>query len=760
LKPYAFAEDGCLRITNPETGKLWYNYLWNDDGYLIGVSHTGGGSSMLVHDKGNVVLHGWAGINECGDEHRYLYLRNDTTGRFWNPGIAPLVEDVEDYRCDHAPGYTKVSSRCGGIKSEWMLVVPSRGTCELWRLTLANATDKPVELSVFPAQSFDLGGHPQPEYYDAPGTSSTQYDAELKGVICISRNPHKPHDRCSGYLCADLKPDFYDGWFEPFFGTVGSNARPRIVIKGLNCTNSTVTVRARCAVLQQKIRLAPGETKVLRYVAGVCESLAGARSETKDTFARFDREIRQAESGSSEKFWNLRAVTPNETVNNVMNRWAEKQVVFCMIGKKAVRDNAQVAMGILNFDLPLAANALVECIEHQYAHGGAVLSWKPKLSAKTYSDPTFWLMISICELVKEAGDPAFLDRKLRFLDGGEGTVYEHLQRAESWLWNQRGEHGLPKIFYADWNDSLNIPHDKAESVFVAMQYALALSEAAVLAEFHGDPDFARLCREHRAVLTRDINTHAWNGEYYIRAISPLGRVGDRDPRNPKAGGQIYMNPQTWAILADVIPPERLASVLKAVDGMETVYGTPLCAPMYETYDPNIGRMSGMLPGVYEAGGIYNHACGFKAMAECRIKRKREALSSLLKMIPNATAYNQSEVTTTDPQVFTNCYFMNKQFFNKVAFSWMTGSSAWGLRAFYEGILGLQRSYQGLLIDPCLPDEWKHVTALRKFRGAAYAIDYHNSGGHKVKLTLDGAGIGGNVVPPFADGKVHKVTVEL
>jgi hypothetical protein len=72
-KNYTFEEGGIVRITNPQTGKLWYNYLWNNDGYLIGVSHTGGGSSMLVHEKGNVALHGWAGINDCGAEHRYLY---------------------------------------------------------------------------------------------------------------------------------------------------------------------------------------------------------------------------------------------------------------------------------------------------------------------------------------------------------------------------------------------------------------------------------------------------------------------------------------------------------------------------------------------------------------------------------------------------------------------------------------------------------------------------------------------------------------
>lgn len=45
-------------------------------------------------------------------------------------------------------------------------------------------------------------------------------------------------------------------------------------------------------------------------------------------------------------------------------------------------------------------------------------------------------------------------------------------------------------------------------------------------------------------------------------------------------------------------------------------------------------MSGMAPGVYENGGIYNHAVGFKIMADCKEGRADQALRSLLKMIPD------------------------------------------------------------------------------------------------------------------------------
>ena len=42
----------------------------------------------------------------------------------------------------------------------------------------------------------------------------------------------------------------------------------------------------------------------------------------------------------------------------------------------------------------------------------------------------------------------------------------------------------------------------------------------------------------------------------------------------------------------------------------------------------------MPPGVYENGGIYNHACAFKVMADCKLGRGDKAVGTLLKMIPS------------------------------------------------------------------------------------------------------------------------------
>ena len=79
----------------------------------------------------------------------------------------------------------------------------------------------------------------------------------------------------------------------------------------------------------------------------------------------------------------------------------------------------------------------------------------------------------------------------------------------------------------------------------------------------------------------------------------------------------------------------------------------------------------------------------------------------------------------------------------------------------EFILGIKPDYDGILIDPCLPQTAKEYTVRRRFRGAEYEIHISNPDGKSkgVKnVTLDGVPVEGALVP-FSPGK-HRVEVEL
>jgi cellobiose phosphorylase len=96
-------------------------------------------------------------------------------------------------------------------------------------------------------------------------------------------------------------------------------------------------------------------------------------------------------------------------------------------------------------------------------------------------------------------------------------------------------------------------------------------------------------------------------------------------------------------------------------------------------------------------------------------------------------------------------------------SWLTGTASWNFYTITQFILGIQPDYDGLRIDPCIPENWKEYTITRKFRGATYRIEIQNpqnkSKGVKA-VTIDGKPHASNLIPLFSDGLEHKVSVIL
>ena len=62
-------------------------------------------------------------------------------------------------------------------------------------------------------------------------------------------------------------------------------------------------------------------------------------------------------------------------------------------------------------------------------------------------------------------------------------MLEHVKAAVDRLIADKGENGLVKIFFADWNDALNVTDDEeAESVMLSHQFLSGTSELKNLME--------------------------------------------------------------------------------------------------------------------------------------------------------------------------------------------------------------------------------------------------------------------------------------
>jgi N,N'-diacetylchitobiose phosphorylase len=94
--------------------------------------------------------------------------------------------------------------------------------------------------------------------------------------------------------------------------------------------------------------------------------------------------------------------------------------------------------------------------------------------------------------------------------------------------------------------------------------------------------------------------------------------------------------------------------------------------------------------------------------------------------------------------------------------WLTGTASWFYTAAAKYILGIQPTYDGLVIDPCIPSEWEGFEVTRKWRGAVYNIKVKNPDNVEkgVKsITLNGQKTG-NPVPIQSEGSVNEIEIEL
>jgi cellobiose phosphorylase len=93
-------------------------------------------------------------------------------------------------------------------------------------------------------------------------------------------------------------------------------------------------------------------------------------------------------------------------------------------------------------------------------------------------------------------------------------------------------------------------------------------------------------------------------------------------------------------------------------------------------------------------------------------------------------------------------------------SWLTGTAAWNFVAISQWILGIRPDYDGLVIDPVIPQVWKEYQVVRKFRGVTYKINISRVGkGDKLELSIDETPIEGNILKNIP-GELSEIEVSV
>lgn len=383
------------------------------------------------------------------------------------------------------------------------------------------------------------------------------------------------------------------------------------------------------------------------------------------------------------------------------------------------------------------------------------------MDLKRSSDKPAWILQVVPALVKESGDLSLLERELPYLYGSRGSVWDHVLRAMYWLANDTGVNGLCDLWHGDWNDGLSIesPQKTRESIMVTEQFCYGLLEVAELAGRIGDEGVRDEALSLHKQFARRLNEVAWDGEWYQRVLCHDGFIiGSKD--SPE--GQIYMNAQSWAILGGVAPPERATVCMDSVEKhLKLDIGYRVCNPPFTRYDARVGQNSTVYPGETENGGCYNHAAGFKLVADCMLGRAEEAWATFCKVAPG-NPENPLSQSMAEPFAFVNKFWASSDCYGESLYAWNTGTAAWMTIGLIEYILGARRDYDGLRINPCLTKTIPKAIVKRSFRGAVFEIHLDNTAGRQTgvrSIDLDGNPIDGNQLPDLREG-THRVDVVI
>ncbi len=760
-----FQDDGReFVVTEANTPRGLINYLWNRS-LVSGVSQHGGGEGVhgdralqYVDRRGRTAM--------IRDGHRYFYLRDSESGTIWSPGWHPAQTDLDSFSCVHGLGYSIIKSELAGIQVELRVFIPHQEPAEIWTVSITNGRAEPAELGFYTFVDWLLQGY----------ESSADYHSHLSGtylkthhaVHCSNNDPECPHRFFDAFVASNRAPTGYDTSRRQFLGNFGLVNRPRAVVEG-QCRNSLAACEDLVGALEHKLTLAAGAEETFNIIIGASNGPDLTRKIVdrlrQDGYIR--EEFERLKEGKEQLRKTVLVETPDDHVNYLVNGWLKQQIkIYADVGGgsgRGFRDTMQLVSSASSFDADHARKILAECLRHQFQDGHTLRGWQP-VDERHYSDGPVWIAPVVDAYVRETGDVRILQEEIPYFDGEKGTVWDHLLRGLLHATEDLGRHELVKCHDGDWNDALTGigPTGSGESVWTSIAIVYSLKVAVHLARAVLRYDSMANELEKRAdKLTDAINKEAWDGDWYLRAFDDAGgKVGSKSERE----GRLYLLPQVWAILAEIVDDKRRDQLYQVIDGqLDSALGTLLLAPPYTRHNPKIGRLTAVLPGVWENGSVYNHANGFKIIADCMGGRGDEAWLSYQKAMPDS-CHNPSTQSGCEPYAFAGQYLgPDNPRAGQTQFAWMTGAAGWYYRAMTEWILGVRAQYTGLLIDPCLPSAWTSCALERDFRGARYRIEIQNPKGlHKGSLSLqvDGVKIDGNLVPIFADDQLHIVVAAM
>jgi len=787
----------AFTITDAGTPMPWVNVICNGR-YGLVISQNGGGFSWFDDAQHNVLTR-WEMdlVRDCYG--KFLYLADLDTDQVWSLAPAPCHPTYEKYSCTHTPGSTTFATAHNGVSARWTLAVAPRDAVEVWQVELTNTGRVPRRLRLSSYFEWTCGVAPDTKREFHRLFFNTLFDARRRAIVATKNmwdippkseaehwNKPWPYAAAHAVCGRPFERDLAIADKSTFLGRYQSTANPAAMTakgKPIGTPVGFGRFGDAAAALGGDLTIEPGATVRLHYLLtiGADEKEALSLVDAYSGEGQAERVVRDAEEDWRRRTSPTTVLTQRTDFDLLNNHWLPYQAIsgrmwgrtgyYQQSGAFGYRDQLQDSQVWLPLDPTRCLDQLMLHAGKQFKDGSVYHWWHALADFGNHtacSDDYLWLPFVTASYLRETGDFAALDKTAPFVDDPTPvSLMEHCRRAMQRSFLRFSERGLPHIGSCDWNDGLSAMgvEEKGESVWLGMFLCSILNDFASIYDHLNDSDSAEDCRRRRAQLIKAINTHAWDGAWYRYGTKDNGEwVG----ASSSPEGKIHLNAQTWAILADVAPAQRVEAAWQSVKGsLLSPYGPLLLAPAYTQPDPTIGYVTRYSPGSRENGGVYMHAATW-ALAAAAKRRDSAAVQSIFDSISPPRRCVQADAYRAEPYVTPgNVDGPLSDLPGRAGWTWYTGSAAWLNRVCLEWVLGIRPTWEGLLIDPCPVADLGMVRVERRWRGCSVRVSFDAgdfSPADQPVLTVNGEVIVGNVIPESllvaAGGPSGRIEVEV
>ena len=775
-------------ITNPATPAPWVNYLGSPEYGAIISNNAGGYSFAKSGANGRILRYVFNNFDQPG---RYIYIRDDRSSDFWSASWQPAGKDLAQYKseCRHGIGYTKISADYSNIHSEALYYVPLGKSYEVWALSVTNHSDHERELTLSGYAEFTNHSNYEQDQVNLQYSlfiSRTLFEGnritqQIHGNLdAIPENEKVDEknvtERFFGLAGAEVSS--YCGDKNEFLGNYHGYGNPEGIICG-DLGNKTSYNENSCGALSCKVILKAGETRTVVFLLGMKPSSEAAEiircyENPAPTVAE---ELDALKADWNSKLNNLKVSTPSPEFDTMINTWNAYNCFMTFIWSRAAsfiycglrngygyRDTVQDIQGIIHLAPEMALEKIRFMLSAQVNNGGGLplvkfthtpgkedtpddASYVQETGHPAYrADDALWLFPTVYKYISETGNTAFLDEVIPFANKDEATVYEHLKRAVSFSLDHLGPHGMPAGLYADWNDCLRLGAN-GESSFVALQFYYAMTILKIFAKYKKDTKYVQYLEETQKAFGKKVQELCWDHDRFVRGYTEAGeRIGEAAA--PEAN--MWLNPQSWAVISGLASPEQGDAALNNVyERLNTEYGAILMDPPYHAH-----AFDGALAVIYNQGtkensGIFSQSQGWLILAEALRGHGERAFTYFMENSP-AAQNDRAEIRRLEPY----CYGQftegkASKHFGRSHVHWLTGTASTVMVGCVEGILGLRPDLDGLRLSPSIPKDWKHFEIEKVFRGKKLHISVENPDEKEsgcCSLVLNGQKLADNYIP--------------